>query len=69
MGVNGSQPLRVVFFGIHYGSVIMAKMSKKTEEKRITNEKPISLAGVDFKKLMAAFLQVKPKAAKKKPAK
>ena len=31
-----------------------------TEQKKITNEKPISLAGVDFKKLMAAFLKVKP---------
>ncbi len=37
---------------------------EKTKEKKITNEKPISLAGVDFKKLMAAFLQVKPKAKK-----
>ena len=42
---------------------------QKMTEKKITNEKSISLAGVDFKKLMAAFLQVKPKAAKKKPAK
>jgi len=31
----------------------------KQEEKKITNEKPISLYGVDFKKLLAAFLQVK----------
>jgi hypothetical protein len=42
------------------------------KEKRITSEKPISLAGVDFKKLMSAFLKVKPEAekkAKKKPSK
>ena len=40
----------------------------KAKDKKVTNEKPITLSGVDFKKLMAAFLQVKPK-AKKKPAK
>jgi len=38
----------------------------KDKEKRVTNEKPISLHGVDFKKLMAAFLQVKPTAKKSK---
>ena len=45
-------------------------MGKKTDQNRVTNEKPIKLSGVDFKKLMAAFLQVKPdkKQAKKKPA-
>ncbi len=41
----------------------------KVKEKKITNEKPIKLGGVDFKDLMRAFLQVKPKQAKKKPAK
>jgi hypothetical protein len=47
-------------------------MSQAKNEKKITNEKPISLSGVDFKKLMSAFLKVKPeveKKAKKKPAK
>ncbi len=42
-------------------------MMKKTE-KKTTNEKPISLHGANFKKLMAAFLKVKPE-AKKKPKK
>jgi hypothetical protein len=47
------------------------KSKQPKQEPRITNEKPISLAGVDFKKLVAAFLQVKPdqSKAKKKPAK
>ncbi|MCH7663308.1 MAG: hypothetical protein IH859_05485 [Chloroflexi bacterium] len=30
------------------------------KEKKTTSEKPISLAGVSFKKLMSAFLKVKP---------
>ena len=30
------------------------------EEDKITNEKPISLLGIDFKKLLRAFLEVKP---------
>lgn len=34
------------------------------EEKKVTNEKPISLAGVGFKKLMSAFLKVKPEEEK-----
>lgn len=32
----------------------------KQGEKKITNEKPISLAGVDFKKLLPAFLKIEP---------
>lgn len=36
------------------------------KEKKITSEKPISLAGVDFKKLLSAFLKVKPKEDKEK---
>jgi hypothetical protein len=49
----------------------MAKMAKKSGEKRVTNEKPIKLGGVRFADLMRAFLQVKPdeKKAKKKPGK
>lgn len=35
------------------------------KEKKITNERPISLAGVDFKKLLSAFLKVKPDESKK----
>ena len=35
-------------------------MSSLKKFPKITNEKPISLYGVDFKKLLAAFLQVKP---------
>jgi hypothetical protein len=51
-------------------------MDTKQEEKKVTNEKPISLAGVDFKKLLSAFLKVEPeeekregKPKKKKPSK
>lgn len=29
-----------------------------TKQKKVTNEKPISLAGVDFKNLLSAFLKV-----------
>lgn len=46
--------------------------TKSPSKNKVTNEKPISLHGVNFKKLMAAFLKVKPeseKKAKKKPAK
>jgi hypothetical protein len=32
---------------------------QKMSEKKITNEKPVSLYGVDFKELMRAFLKVK----------
>ncbi len=47
----------------------MSRIEK--QEKKVTDEKPISLSGVDFKKLMAAFLKVDPneKKAKKKPSK
>ena len=31
------------------------------DDKKITNEKPISLYPLDFKEALAAFLQVKPK--------
>ncbi len=31
------------------------------EEKKITNEKPVSLFPLDFKEALAAFLKVKPK--------
>jgi len=46
-------------------------MSQAKHEKKATNEKPLSLYGVDFKELMTAFLKVKPdkKKAKKKPSK
>ncbi|MEX1247488.1 MAG: hypothetical protein WEA61_03325 [Anaerolineales bacterium] len=37
---------------------------QKEPEKKVTNEKPISLAGIEFKKLLGAFLQVKPEAKK-----
>ncbi len=43
----------------------------KQADKKITNEKPISLAGVDFKELMKAFLKIEPDKKteeKKKPA-
>jgi hypothetical protein len=36
-------------------------MTQQKAEKKITSEKPIKLDGVDFKDLMRAFLQVKPK--------
>lgn len=47
------------------------KTSRVEESTKVTNEKPISLAGVDLKKLVAAFLQVKPEPSKqkKKPSK
>ena len=36
-------------------------MRNHTEDKKnTTNEQPISLAGIDFKKLLSAFLKVKP---------
>ena len=31
------------------------------DEKKITNEKPVSLYPLDFKEALAAFLQVRPK--------
>ncbi len=31
------------------------------EEKKITNEKPISLFPIDFREALGAFLKVKPK--------
>lgn len=31
------------------------------KDKKITNEKPVSLYPLDFKEALAAFLQVKPK--------
>jgi hypothetical protein len=40
-----------------------------TKQKKVTNEKPISLAGVDFKKLLSAFLKVKPEGEKKEAGK
>ncbi|MCW5878660.1 MAG: hypothetical protein KIS80_07330 [Anaerolineales bacterium] len=46
--------------------MIRAKMSRvEKPDKKTTNEKPVSLHGVDFKELMRAFLKVKPKAEKK----
>jgi hypothetical protein len=46
-----------------------AKMSRVKDGKKITNEKPITLSGVDFKKLMAAFLKVDPNEKKAKKRK
>jgi hypothetical protein len=36
-------------------------MPKKNEDKKITNEKPVSLFPLNFKEALAALLQVKPK--------
>jgi hypothetical protein len=36
-------------------------MDKNTNERRVTNEKPISLFPLDFKEAVAALLKVKPK--------
>ena len=48
----------------------MTKSSIEKNEKKITSEKPISLAGPTFKELLKAFLKVKPDGEKKKkPAK
>lgn len=46
-------------------------MTSDDKDKKITNEKPVSLAGVDFKKLLSAFLKVEPEEEKKeeKPSK
>jgi hypothetical protein len=41
-------------------------VTKKDSEKKVTNEKPISLHGVDFKEMMKAFLKVKPDKKKDK---
>jgi hypothetical protein len=43
-------------------------MSTK-EEKKITNEKPVSLFPLPFKEALAALLKVKPKPKEKKPKK
>ncbi len=32
----------------------------ETKEQKTTSEKPISFAGIDFKRLLSAFLKVKP---------
>ena len=36
-------------------------MTKDEKDEKQKKEKPLSLAGPDFKELMAAFLKVKPK--------
>ena len=38
----------------------MKTKSPSDNEKKTTSEKPISLAGINFKKLLSAFLKVKP---------
>ena len=38
----------------------MKKPLSNNEEKKTTSEKPISFAGIDFKRLLSAFLKVKP---------
>jgi hypothetical protein len=37
---------------------------KQDEDKKVTNEKPVSLFPLDFKEALAAFLKVKPKSKK-----
>ena len=37
------------------------KVMDTKDEKKITNEKPVSLYPLDFKEALAAFLQVRPK--------
>ena len=39
------------------------------DEKKITNEKPVSLFPIPFENALAAFLKVKPKPKEKKPKK
>ena len=39
------------------------------DEKKITNEKPVSLFPLPFEKALAALLKVKPKPKEKKPKK
>ncbi len=39
------------------------------EEKKITNEKPVSLFPIPFEKALAALLKVKPKPKEQKPKK
>jgi len=42
-------------------------MPKKSEEQvKTTNEKPISLSPLDFKKALSALLKIKPKPKSKK---
>jgi len=43
-------------------------MSTK-EDKKITNEKPVSLFPLPFEKALSALLKVKPKPKEKKPKK
>jgi len=43
-------------------------MSTK-DEKKITNEKPVSLFPIPFEKALAALLKVKPKPKENKPKK
>lgn len=43
-------------------------MSTK-EEKKVTNEKPVSLYPLDFREALNALLKVKPKPKEKKPKK
>ncbi len=38
-----------------------------TEEKKVTNEKPVSLYPLGFKEAVAALLKVKPKPKEEKP--